>query len=93
VPGTALRADRTADIYSYGASDSCTANVTVIDATPPEISLDGEPIMTLECRIDSYTEPGASVADNCDPVLTVVIGGDAVNTSTCGTVSFRTFHN
>jgi hypothetical protein len=43
--------------------------------------------MVLECGLDTYTEPGATAADNCagEDDIPVIIGGDTVNTSSCGT--------
>ena len=32
--------------------------------------------MTLECGVDTYEEPGATVTDECDEGVQVVIGGD-----------------
>jgi hypothetical protein len=58
--------------------------VTVADTTPPVIALRGPRTVSLRCRIDSYVEPGATAADDCDPGATVTIGGDAVDASTCG---------
>ncbi len=66
-------------------SDTDTVDITVVDTTAPVISLIGDAIMTLECGIDEYEEPGATVLDICDPTVSVVIDGDTVNTSICGT--------
>jgi len=68
-----------------GNSASCSMTVTVVDTTPPVITLNGDATMTLECGIDSYTEEGATATDLCDGDVPVVIGGDTVDTSTCGT--------
>ncbi len=59
--------------------------VTVVDTTPPEITLNGDATITLECGIDSYTEEGATATDICDDDVPVIVGGDTVDTSTCGT--------
>lgn len=67
-----------------GASDTLTFEVEA-DTTPPVITLNGPAIMTLECGVDSYTELGATVSDDSDPEVTLVIGGDTVDTTTCGT--------
>jgi uncharacterized protein YjdB len=40
--------------------------------------------MTLECHVDSYTEPGASVSDVCDASPSLVITG-SVNAAATGT--------
>jgi len=67
------------------ASDTLTFEVEEPDTTPPVITLNGPAIMTLECGVDSYTELGATVSDDSDPEVTLVIGGDTVDTTTCGT--------
>jgi len=59
--------------------------ITVEDSAGPEITLNGSDPMTLECGIDSYVEPGATAWDDCDGDVAVVIGGDTVDTSMCGT--------
>ena len=66
-------------------STSCVQTITVVDATAPVITLNGDATMTLECGIDSYTEEGATAMDICDPDVPVIVGGDTVDTSTCGT--------
>jgi hypothetical protein len=58
--------------------------VTVLDNTPPVITLNGLSTILLECGVDTYTEPGATALDNCAGSVQVVIGGDTVDTSTCG---------
>lgn len=79
-------------LLSYQASDPSgnSANplsrtVTVVDTTAPVITLNGSATLTLECGLDTYTEPGVTVTDACDPSLSVVIGGDTVDTSVLGT--------
>jgi hypothetical protein len=57
------------------------------DNSPPVITLNGPNTITLECGIDSYTELGAEAVDDTDPNIEVVIGGDTVDTTTCGTYS------
>ena len=60
----------------YNASDSAgneaetvTRTVTVVDTTPPVITLNGESSVTVECG-DGYTDAGATVTDACDGDLT-----------------------
>jgi len=48
------------------------------------ITLTGEPTVTIEVGA-TYTDPGATATDNYDPTLTVVVGGDTVDTTTLGT--------
>jgi hypothetical protein len=57
------------------------------DNSPPVITLNGPNTITLECGIDSYTELGAEAVDDTDQNVAVVISGDTVNTSKCGTYS------
>lgn len=70
---------------SHGSSASCTAIVTVVDTTPPLITLNGDATIILECGIDVYEDHGAIALDICDPEISVEIGGDTVDTSICGT--------
>jgi len=72
-------------IDKAGAFDTNEVTVIVQDTTPPVITLNGPATMTLECGVDSYTEPGATATDICDGNVPVVIGGDVVDTSTCRT--------
>ncbi|MCH8807585.1 MAG: DUF5011 domain-containing protein, partial [Planctomycetes bacterium] len=68
-----------------GNTDTHTATFTIIDTTPPVITLIGNAMITLECHVDPYVEQGASVADACDPGLTrAVVGGDPVDPNTVG---------
>ena len=55
-----------------------------MDTTAPVITLTGDASITLEVG-DTYTEQGATATDNYDTTVTVVIGGDTVDTSTVGT--------
>jgi hypothetical protein len=61
-----------------------TATLTVVDTTAPVITLNGGD-STLECSVDVYVDAGASVTDNCDAAVQVVIGGDTVDVTTGGT--------
>ena len=58
--------------------------VNVVDTTAPVITLTGDASITLEVGA-TYTEEGATATDNYDTSLTVVVGGDTVDTSTVGT--------
>ncbi|MCK4752979.1 MAG: DUF5011 domain-containing protein [Planctomycetes bacterium] len=78
-------------VVTYNASDTAgnaaeqvERMVIVEDTTPPVISLSGSDTIILECAMDSYTEEGATAADICDDDVSVVIGGDTVDTSSCG---------
>jgi hypothetical protein len=66
-------------------SRSCSTGVAINDSTPPVIALNGAGTMVLEAQVDTYTEPGATVHDNCDRSVSVAIGGSRVNTSLTGT--------
>jgi hypothetical protein len=79
-------------MVSYDATDSLgnqaeqvVREVIVEDTTDPVITLNGSGMIVLECGIDSYVEEGATATDNCDDDVTVVIGGDVVDTGSCGT--------
>ena len=56
----------------------------MVDTTAPVITLIGDASITLEVGA-IYTEQGATATDNYDTNLTVVVGGDTVDTSTVGT--------
>ena len=56
----------------------------VIDTTVPVITLTGNPTVTIEVG-SMYTDQGATATDNYDTTLTVVVGGDIVDTSLVGT--------
>ncbi len=80
-------------IVTYNVNDSSgnaaaqvTRTINVVDTTVPVITLNGDPTVTLEVGIDTYTELGATVTDN-DPAYTgtVTIGGDTVDPNTVGT--------
>jgi hypothetical protein len=49
--------------------------VDVIDTIAPQLALKGSADMTLQCAIDTYSEPGAQVIDACSPNAPVTIGG------------------
>ena len=81
------------DTYTvtYNVSDSnsnaavqATRTISVVDTTVPVITLTGEPTVTTEVGA-TYTEQGATATDNYDTTLTVVVGGNAVDTSIVGT--------
>jgi len=72
-------------IDKAGAFDANGVTIIVQDTTPPVITLNGSATVVLECGVDSYTEEGATATDLCDPDVPVVIGGDTVDPSTCGT--------
>ena len=89
LPGTSVTLGAT--VITVTATDpsgnaaNCDTTFTVEDTTPPVISLLGPATLTLEANVDTYTEQGAVVSDNCDTGVTVVIGGDTVNTAVVGT--------
>ena len=67
-----------------GNTNLCDSSVTVLDNTPPVIALQGEAAVTLECGVDNWEDPGATVSDICDPAVSVVAGGDVVNPAALG---------
>ncbi|HSR50205.1 MAG TPA: immunoglobulin-like domain-containing protein [Acidobacteriota bacterium] len=62
-----------------------TRTVTVADTIPPVITLNGDAEITLECNVDTFTDPGATATDICDGSVPVTVSGDTVDTSTPGT--------
>lgn len=69
-----------------GLASECEATVTVSDTTAPTIELVGEASITLECHMDTYTEQGATVSDDCDTTLiSATVGGDVVDVDVPGT--------
>jgi len=52
-----------------------------VDTQVPVITLNGASTLTLTVG-DTYTEQGATVTDNKDTGLSVIIGGDSVDTNT-----------
>jgi N-acetylneuraminic acid mutarotase len=57
--------------------------VTVVDTTPPLITLRGGATVAVECH-GSYTDPGAAADDACAGDLPVSVGSDVVDTSVLG---------
>jgi len=68
-----------------GNTATCTATVTVEDATAPVITLLGAAVVEVECG-DAYVDAGATAADNCGGDLTgsIAVSGD-VNADAPGT--------
>ena len=58
-----------------GNTVTATRTVTVVDTTPPAITLNGPASLTLECHLETYTEAGATATDLCDGAVPVVISG------------------
>lgn len=61
------------------------ADIVIVDTTPPEITLNGEATVALECNVDAYVELAATATDVCDGDVAVMIGGDVVDPTTPGT--------
>jgi large repetitive protein len=73
--------------YTYESqTQNATRTVRVVDTTPPELMLQGEAAVTLDCGV-SYEDAGAVAIDACEGDLTasIVVAGDAVNTAAPGT--------
>jgi len=80
-------------VVTYNVDDSqnnsaveVTRTVNVVDTTDPVISLIGSSSVTIVTSSATYTELGATVADN-DPatISPAIVGGDTVDESTLGT--------
>lgn len=56
--------------------------MTVVDDTPPIITLNGNDPMTVECHT-SFTDPGATAEDNCASAVNVTTSG-SVDSNTVG---------
>jgi hypothetical protein len=48
-----------------GLSSSCEATVTTMESGQPRLSLNGDSQLTLECGVDTWTDPGAQAWDAC----------------------------
>lgn len=59
--------------------------VTIADTLAPVMTLNGADMVMLECGLDTYEEFGAEALDQCDGDLTVLIGGDTVDTAVLDT--------
>ena len=64
-------------------SPAVTRTVNIRDTTPPSITLNGPNVLTLECKVDTYTELGATGVDSCSGPATVSIS-DNVDTQNTG---------
>lgn len=81
-PGAYSRVYSVAD--AAGLTASATRTVSVVDTTPPALTLTGASPLTLECKAP-FTDPGATASDVCAGDLTaaIVLGGN-VNTAVPG---------
>jgi streptogramin lyase len=66
---------------TYRATDSAgnvataVRQVSVRDTLPPVVTLNGPDTVLLECKVDAYTEQGATASDVCSGSLPVTITG------------------
>jgi uncharacterized repeat protein (TIGR01451 family) len=68
---------------------SCSFTETVVDTTPPVITLSGANPMTVECH-GSFTDPGATASDACAGSVAVTSSGSVnVNTPGTYTITYR----
>lgn len=67
-----------------GLSDSDTVTITIEDTTDPVVTLLGDDPLTLECGVDEYVEPGATITDICDSDPSLVIDASDVDTEIVG---------
>jgi formylglycine-generating enzyme required for sulfatase activity len=74
-------------VMTYSATDSSdnttgpiTRTVTVMDMMPPEITLLGNDMMSINCG-GTFTDPGATAFDECEGDISagIIVGGDTVN--------------
>ena len=79
-------------VLTYDATDASgnmatpvTRTVTVADTVAPVITLVGDSTITVNGCEETFVDPGATAADNCDPDVPVVVGGDTVDTAQTGT--------
>ncbi len=59
--------------------------VTIIDDTPPVITLNGDTTITIESGPGPYVDAGATAEDNADGPIGVTIDASAVDTTAAGT--------
>jgi hypothetical protein len=78
-------------VLTYAATDASgnaaatlTRTVRIQDTTPPVLALNGSASMTVDCH-GTFSDPGATATDACDPNVRVTIGGGPVNTNVAGT--------
>lgn len=79
-PRIILRVFKATD--AAGNSATSTQTITVIDSTPPTLTLNGASAMTVECHT-SFSDPGATASDNCSGAAVVTTG--SVNADAPGT--------
>jgi hypothetical protein len=58
--------------------------VTINDTTPPAITLNGPNAIHLECKVDDYTDLGATAEDICSGPADVTVDASGVNTDVVG---------
>ena len=66
-------------------TSSIAVRITIKDAAPPVITLNGDETITINQKNKYYKERGATAFDKYGGKVRVVIGGDKVNTKQCGT--------
>jgi hypothetical protein len=80
------------DVSDLSGNPAVTASrlVQVVDTTPPEIILVGDPSINVELGT-SFSDPGATANDNYDGIINSVTTSGVVDTSTVGT--YTLFYN
>jgi len=96
VSGTVNTQARGSYVLSYSARDTVgntsptvTRTVNISDTTPPAITLNGPNAVTLECKVDTYTDLGATAQDICSGPATVTVDASAVDPNVTGAYLVR----
>jgi hypothetical protein len=88
LPGSYPLTYRVAD--SAGNASTAVRTVNVNDTLAPVITLTGSAAMTLECKVDLFSEPGYSASDFCSGSLSAAVTKTgSVDDKTVGTYTLR----
>jgi len=74
-----------------GNTNTCTSTINVTDDSAPTIALIGNSVEFFNCGGAPYADSGATVTDNCDMSLSVVVSGGPVDLNTPG--NYTLFYN
>jgi hypothetical protein len=72
---------------SLGNFDTASFIVEILDQTAPVLTLNGDPVITIDMHSGPYVDPGATAVDNADGDVSadIVIDSSGVDTTTDGT--------